>query len=68
MRSTSSASRSLRLCFGYGGAGNIICANRVMPRLFPNVDQFLALPVRERLRSAAGLRAVGGQVTLSKRS
>ena len=38
--------------------------NRVMPRLFPNVDAFLALPVRERLKSAAGLRAVGGQVAI----
>ena len=35
-----------------------------MPRLFPNVDAFLALPVRERLQSAAGLRAVGGQVAI----
>ncbi|CAH0365679.1 unnamed protein product [Pelagomonas calceolata] len=51
-------------CFGFTGCWQYYLYNRVMPRLFPNVDAFLVLPVRERLRSAAGLRAVGGQVAI----
>ena len=51
-------------CFGFTGCWQYYLYNRVMPRLFPNVDRFLALPVRERLRSPAGLRAVGGQVAI----
>ena len=51
-------------CFGFTGCWQYYLYNRVMPRLFPNVDAFLALPVRERVRSAAGLRAVGGQVLI----
>ena len=51
-------------CFGFTGCWQYYLYNRVMPRLFPNVDAFLALSVRDRLKSAAGLRAVGGQVAI----
>ena len=51
-------------CFGFTGCWQYYLYNRIMPRLFPNVDAFLALPVRERLKSPAGLRAVGGQVAI----
>lgn len=50
-------------CFGFTGCWQYVLYNRIMPRIFP-VDAFLALPVRERLRSGAGLRAVGGQVAI----
>ncbi len=49
-------------CFGFTGCWQYFLYNRVMPRLFTGVDEFLALSVRERLRSPAGLRAVAGQV------
>ena len=37
---------------------------KIFPRVFPNVERFAAAPLRDKLRDAAGLRAVAGQVAI----
>ena len=50
--------------FAFLGCWQYALFVQVMPRLFPGVERFATLPLREKLRDAAGLRAVAGQVAL----